>query len=504
MNIQSKAYAFISLSLMLLIGVNTLISCSDEETPMAKAVLASANQLNFNGTNASEKLITVYSDATWMVDAPDWVHVEPATGSGTTDVTIHVDDNLRDGTLDNPRKAAVVFHGATIASRAEVVINQDGDKYRDCTDYTVAQLDALADETVVTVSRAIVMTTAKDGFIAADVTSNGSYVWMQSSNRVSAGNEIAIKGTKLTDDQQLSYVVCDEVTIKAPGTTPVNPEATDITLQMDSYKASTRTYISATGVLNGNTLSIEGATCSLKLINIPDDIDLTSLNGHKLKVEGYYAGTAVPVIKLMLNQVTDLGVDEVIYYSEDFEWLSPWVELGSAGSQVDDGKTGTPAATAPQIYNTNNLIDGQRAIDALEARGYSFDLTPTANGQVYLQKNYLKFGKTDYQGSINLPALKEVPLGTKGTLTFDWAPMVGSSHKFDPVSITVTVTNGDEVMTYGPFTHSFVDVVSELEWLHVEIKDIDINDQTRINIKGESTNKYPRWFLDNLKLVKAK
>ncbi|MCE8488717.1 hypothetical protein [Bacteroides thetaiotaomicron] len=122
-----------------------------------------------------------------------------------------------------------MFHGSTIASRAEVVINQDGDKYRDCTNYTVPQLNALADETVVLVSKAIVMTTAKDGFIAADVTNNGSYVWMQSTTPVSAGNEVAIKGIKLTDVQQLSYVACDEVTIKTPGTLPVTPHATDIT-----------------------------------------------------------------------------------------------------------------------------------------------------------------------------------------------------------------------------------------------------------------------------------
>ena len=504
MNIQSKAYTFITLCLILLLGVNTLVSCSDEDTPMAKAVLASANLLNFDGTSTSEKLITVYSDATWTVDAPDWVRVEPATGSGTTDVTVSVDDNLRDGTLDNPRKASIVFHGTTIASRAEVVINQNGDKYRDCTNYTVAQLDTLANEAVVSVSKAIVMTATEDGFIATDATSNGSYVWMQSTTPVSVGNVVAIKGTKLTDAQQLSYVACDEVTIKAPGIPPATPQATDITQQIDSYKADTRTYISATGVLNGNALGIEGATYTLSLISTPAHIDLASLNGHKLKVEGYYAGTAAPIIKLMLGQVTDLGVDEVIYYSEDFEWLSPWVEQSGAGRQVDDGKTGTPAATAPQIYNEANLIDGQRAIDALEARGYSFELTPTAAGQVYLQKNYLKFGKTSYQGGINLPALKEVPQGEKGTLTFDWAPMVGGTHKFDPVSVTVTVTNGDETMTYGSFTHSFVDVESDLEWLHVEIKDIDINNNTRINIKGESTSKYPRWFLDNLKLVKAR
>ena len=76
-------------------------------------------------------------------------------------------------------------------------------------------------------------------------------------------------------------------------------------------------------------------------------------------------------------------------------------------------------------------------------------------------------------------------------LTFDWAPMVGSTHKFDPVSILVTVSNGSDNATFGPFTHSFVDLQSEVEWQHAVVPDITVDANTRITIKGESANKYP-------------
>ena len=123
-------------------------SCDDDEQTVAKAVLASASALNFEAENASQQIITVYSDAQWVMDElPEWISVTPVTGQGTTEVTVSVTDNLREGTVDNPREATIVFRGNTLASRAEVTVSQDGDKYRDCQEYTVDQLPALADET---------------------------------------------------------------------------------------------------------------------------------------------------------------------------------------------------------------------------------------------------------------------------------------------------------------------------------------------------------------------
>lgn len=62
---------------------------------------------------------------------------------------------MRDGAEDNPRKATLVFKGRTLASRAQVLITQNGDKYRDVKEYTAGELAALADETVISVPSAI-------------------------------------------------------------------------------------------------------------------------------------------------------------------------------------------------------------------------------------------------------------------------------------------------------------------------------------------------------------
>ena len=126
-------------------SVGLLTSCQEKESTVAKAVLASASSLNFNAQNADPQVITVYSDAQWTADVPDWVTIEPTTGSGTTDVTVSVTDNIRDGALDNPRTADIVFKGSTLASQDIVVVSQDGDKYRDVPESTITDVVGVED-----------------------------------------------------------------------------------------------------------------------------------------------------------------------------------------------------------------------------------------------------------------------------------------------------------------------------------------------------------------------
>lgn len=174
---------------------------------------------------------------------------------------------------------------------------------------------------------------------------------------------------------------------------------------------------------------------------------------------------------------------------------------------VEDDGTGN----APQIYTATNE-SGQPASEALTARGYTLEETP--GHAIYLQKNYLKFGKTDYQAGLTLPALSDIPSGTRLQLSFDWTPMVGGSRKFDPVQVIVSISNGDQTVELSPIGHSFVDTVDKLGWLHADvlIEGITITPETRISIKsdgwGESkkttgSSIYRRWFLDNIKLKKA-
>jgi hypothetical protein len=492
----------------MIVWAGIFTSCNeDENNTLSKAVLASASTLNFDSQAAAEKIITVYADADWVSEVPDWVKITPTTGTGTMDVTISVDDNLRDGLIDNPRKENVVFKGCTLASRAEVVIVQNGDKYRDCKEYEMNEITPLDDEAVVSITSATVVAVTTRGFIASDMT-NSANIYMTSPVIVKVGDKIAIKGTKLTDSQKLSYIQCDVVTVSASATITY-PAATDITSKIDTYSSITRDYITVSGQLNGNSVVVEDAKNTLLITDAPESMRLDALNGHNVKVTGYFAGTAAPVVRIIATTIEDKGVAEVIYFSDDFEWLKPWATNSGAGKTVENDGDGS----APQIYNAKDKA-GTTADAALLEHGYGLEEVP--GHAIYLQDCYLKFGKTDYQGGITLPSVETIPAGENVTLSFDWAPMVGSTRKFDPVEVVVTVTNGDNVVELTPQTHSFENEVSTLLWLHADIKldGIGIDKDTRISIKsnrwGESssnnggTNVYLRWFIDNIKLTKSK
>lgn len=486
---------------LLIIGTGVFSSCKEDDDNLSKAVLASAASINFEAQHASGKIITIYADADWVTEAPEWVSINPATGSGTMDVTITVNDNLRDGAIDNPRKEEIVFRGSTLASRAQVIVFQDGDKYRDCKEYTPDELAALADEQILSLPNVIVTAVTSKGFVISDqATKNESNIYVYNTTPVEVGNKVNVKGVKYTDQYGLVYVESDVLEVVSSGETVSYPTPEDITGKLDTYQSKQRTFVTVAGVLNGNTVAVEGATNGVLLV---DKMDIASLNGHNVKIMGYFAGVAVPVIKLIPAVIEDKGVSEIIYFSEDFEWLSPWAIKSGAGKQVE----GNGSGTAPSLFSATNEA-GEVASDAIIARGYELPEVP--GHCIYLQNCYLKFGKTDYQAGITLPAISNVPAGTNLVLSFDWAPMVGGTRKFDPVKVIVTIVNGSQVVELPPLQHSFVDTESTLSWLHAElpIEGVTINADTRISIKSDSWGAtgsiYRRWFLDNIKLSKAK
>lgn len=498
-----KCTNYIMLSI-LLVFAGLLEGCSDEESTLSKAVLASVGTLNFEETGTSEKTITVYADADWVTEVPEWVTVTPASGSGTMDVTINVTENMRDGAIDNPRKAAVVFEGSTLASRAEVIITQEGDKYRDCEEYTLAELTELENETVVIVPEATVTAVTTEGFIASDGTVN---IFMQSSSVVSVGDNVSVKGTKFYDTHSLPYIECDEANVNTTGGEVAYSDVVDITDKVDTYTSTSRTFITVSGILNGNNVTVEGANYSVAITDAPENFDLAPLNGHKVKATGYFAGVAAPVIKLYATGIEDLGVVEIIYFAEDFEWLNPWAEASSAGQTVE---TDNLKATAPQISSSSTVIDGITANDALLQEGYQFlRVTPTSTDAgecIYLQNNYLKFGKTGYQAGIILPIIEDIPSGATTVLSFDWCPMRQGSGKIDPVNLVVIVANGSDEVTFE-IPESGFENDHALEWVRaeVELTGVTIGNDTKISIHATQwqVSTANRWFLDNIKLVKA-
>lgn len=485
-------------------------SCVEKEDPdrLSDAVLASVNSLSFEAQNPKERIITVYADANWVAEVPGWVTITPLEGKGVVDVTVSVSDNMREGAIDNPRTATLVFKGGTLASRASVVINQDGDKYRGVKNYNVSELAQLENGTTVVVTSAFVTALADGGFIISDKQGSSS-IFASSRSVVAIGDEVVIRGTKSTDKMKLSFVESDDVRIVANNVAVTYPDPKDIVGHIDTYNASTYEYITVTGHFVGSTVTVsDNAKNTINVINVAQVSQLAGLNGHMVTITGFFAGLAENSIRLIATKVVDKGVLEVVYFSDDFEWLAPWAEASKAGRTVENDGSGS----APNIHTVEALKT--TLLPEFERRGYSFVCQPETTTSVYIQNNYLKFGRTDVQSGIVLPSIDNVPNGAKLQISFDWAPMVGGTRKFDPVEIVVVVTNGDNSVEYGPVGHTFKDEVDVLSWLHSDImlENATITKSTKITIRtkvwGESSSTnggikiYQRWFIDNIKITK--
>ncbi|MCM1504937.1 MAG: BACON domain-containing protein [Muribaculum sp.] len=481
----------------------------DDKDSMSKAVLASASLLNFQETSATPQLITVYSDANWVADVPEWVTISPATGTaGTTEVTVSVSDNLREGTPDNPRKAELVFHGSTLASRAFVTIAQEGDKYRDCKDYTVEQLYGATDETYMSIPNAIVVANTATGFVIsnADYKSNMLVV---SSEAVDKGDNVTLLCQKLTDSQSLAYVVADEITVNSKGNEVTYPEPVNITETIDKYNPTTREYISVEGIYNLGSVAVTGSSLTVTLDNLPESVDYSSLNGHFVRVYGYFAGVAAPIMKVISAEVEDLGEAQNIYFTEDFEWLAQWSAIGNGAPA---GQTVEKNADDNALQLTTPKIDGVTAYDALIAKGFEIPAVHDASKsarepgkQTYLQTNYLKFGLTAYQCGLTLPSIEGIGDGTTVHVSFQWCPMVQGSGTKDPTTLVVVVKNGDNEMMFDVPPHG-ITPDDPLKWVEADIvlTGATVNKDTKITIRN-TDDQWPhsstrRWFLDNIKV----
>lgn len=205
--------------------------------------------------------------------------------------------------------------------------------------------------------------------------------------------------------------------------------------------------------------------------------------------------------------ITQLSTEPVIIFKEDFEWLAPWADAENltkdTGDTVGDDD---PGVYSPQIPTPK--IDGESAHDALLEKGYEFlRVTPetTEAGEcIYLQRNYLKFGKTGFQAGIILPKLEEdVPTGLTPVMSFDWCPQRQGSGVIDPVNLIVIITNGDEE-TIFEIPESGFEQHETLRWIEAKVvlTGVELTKETKITIR-QSNWQLPsahRYFLDNIEI----
>lgn len=510
-------------ALVAVAGVLAIASCQPEESPLARAIMTSVSGLQFDATGAEPQTITVYSDADWTVEAPEWVTVDVVNGTRTMDVTVSVGDNLRDGALDNPKKDTIVFKGYNLLATAYVIVSQDGDKYRDVPATDLAGILSMKDEAVVILDNAQVAAVSTNGFVVADAATS---VFVVSKEAVAVGDKINLKGSKGTLNGLAAVTICDEVEVVGNAAVTY-PASTDITAGLDTYEPKQMEYVEVTGTLDGANLTVKGATKVAAILDATADLKVSSYNGHNVTLKGYSAGATASLVNIIVTEIVDLGVDEIIYFSDNFDWLGEIALKEGAGDSVG---TDDPEASAPNVFT---MASADEFLSAFADQGYKFywgtigssefvegpDPSKKDSRVMYIQRNYLKFGKTSWNGAITLPALSSIEGSANVVIEFDWCWQVTGSGKFKPDLMTLQIDatagifadSGTSTSVELESTQSTVEGESRLAWQHVKVILNGANSETVLMIRP--TNADPdvqnparhqnRWYLDNIKITDA-
>lgn len=509
-------------ALAVVAGAVALTSCQPEESPLSRAILTSVSGLQFAAQNAEPQTITVYADAEWTVEAPEWVTVDKTEGNRTMDVTISVADNMRDGALDNPKKDTIIFRGYNLLAHAYVIVSQDGDKYRGVVPSTIADVLKMKDEDVVVLDDVAVVAVSSNGFVVND---GNESVFVLSSETVTVGDCVDVWGSKGTMNEVPAVTICDNLKIER-NFAVVYPLVNDITASIDTYAPAKLEYVELTGSLEGANVTVEGAVRVGALL-AHSSFDLAAINGHNVTVRGFSFGATASLVNIIPVEIVDLGVNEIIYFADDFEWFADLALTEGAGDAVG---TDDPSATAPNVWKMGTSAD---FFSRFNERGYQylyskvgvteFEPGPAQepnskvgkDGSLYIQSNYLKFGQTSYSGALRLPALSAIQGAANVQIEFDWCWQVTGAYKPDLMTLSVDATVGQFADTAGPTsaalesTQSTVDGDSHIVWQHVVIVLNGATAETVLTIRP--TNADPdvqnpvrhqnRWYLDNIKIT---
>ncbi len=487
----------------------TFTACDDDDTTtVAKAVMASVPSVTFEGISAQPQTIQVVADADWYSETPDNITVSPTTGhAGTTDVTITITDNLRDGTLDNPHEYEIFFRGDIKKSIATVRVIQNGDKYRGATEYEIWELATAPDETVLVLPSMNVLKAYNGTAVVSDGTDllfvNGR------PEGVADGVSGTVKGVKKSDSNGNAYVESDE--FAATGTSEQTPgEPVDITGSFGSFNASKITYFSLSGYVIDGVVMVDGQSGRMVVVDSVEGIDLDAANNHTVDLEGYYIGKEDGALRALVNKLTVTGNYQTVLWREDFEWMEPWTSVKKSGQTVE---TNDPGAKSDNLKAENN--DGKKIIDEFYDRGYKFLAAHADNKserapeeQIYMNANYLKFGLTGYQSGIILPAMTTVPEGAKVILAFDWCSQRQGTGVWDATDLVVIVNNdGTETVFEVPVYHFPQDAKYEWKNARIDLSSVKVDKNTKISIRN-SDEQWPsakalRWFLDNIKIIEV-
>lgn len=488
-------------------------SCKDSEDIIDNSVIISTRSISFPAAGNYPVSIFVTSDGPWKCDTPEWLTVTPPFGNaGRTEAFVEAAENYTDGILNKPREYTLKFTTPDIFGSYEVYVNQAGDKFRGIEPIELASLKGLEDDEAVYLKDLIVYSVTTNNLVVTDG-QNFAYIKNASAD---IGDKIEILGSKFEEDNQ-PYVDASKLTVTGSCLLP-DFEITDITNSADNFAFDGFVLVKAKGIYNGSMIKLEGQTNNLQIVDVANNIHLDDYKGHIVEIKGICTAKSVPVIKLIATEITDLGLNETIYFNEDFEWFNPWVgAYQKDGKNVSDnvGDKMYSGGYNPQAQTVKNS-DGKSVWDILLSKGYEFASTKEAQAKkcLCLGVNYLKMGLTTYTVSMKLPKMPAAGDGVDNVhIQFDWTPVGIEGLIWDYPEIVVIVENDGKETQYPVPSPDLTDGESEYKWFRVdlEIKET-ITKDTRITIRNVDQD-FPqtreekgkrRYFIDNIKLYKPK
>ncbi|MCM1503024.1 MAG: BACON domain-containing protein [Bacteroidales bacterium] len=506
------------------LAFSMLFGCEQDNLVKPHALL-SESSLTFKAIGAEPQLLTIASDEAWIVDAPEWINVDPMSGSSTVKVTVTVDDNVDSkGVMAPPREGIITIAAARDGYSIETVIYQKGDNYIGIKEYSVTETAALNDNDKAKVTGGYVTAIASEGFVVTDGT---TLMYVTSNEKVAVGDQLFFNGSKTTVGG-MPVFIGDEVEVLSSKEVTY-PEAEDITSKIDSYSSNKVALVSVSGTVVGSSLkNIPGSPAKgVTLYKPHDSIGLSEVNMHKVVLTGYYIGTESNALNIVVVSFEDNGIDDNIGvelpFKDDFSWLTPMIQKYNASNanQVGNTITGYDAwadaikCTAPNVYTAEPFkSEFQKAFTDM---GYK-DLNPK-NQVIYAQDTYLKFNKTgdNSRTALQLPYFK-LGVPTDILIEFDWACMIQGDGKLDDNKMKLVIMEGDGEFENGTKISDEIETDQKssenFKWTHaaVKVKNVTtatgialvkspaVSEDGTVDLTGKSIG---RFFIDNIEVMNA-
>lgn len=284
---------------------------------------------------------------------------------------------------------------------------------------------------------------------------------------------------------------------------------------------STHEYTVASDAAWAQVLDGTKTIVNKESVNIYVEPNTDMVNSREAHVVFAIADKGIETV-LTIRQAAKEPDDPTLVFGDKFEWMEDFSVKTGAGDSVGENN---PSATAPNIYSVADL-ESLRTMFA--DKGYDF-INTAKNGSewvpistknekvVYLQKNYLKFGKTSYNAGIVLPQLKSLTGPTDVKIEFDWCWQVTGSFNADIMTLQVEAAGAGEFVSTSTSVSEEIESAqsteegqSKIEWQHATVILRGATAETVLTIRPTNTNPKTsnpdrdqnRWYLDNIEVRK--